>query len=148
MIPKNTGRSRRKLLGYLVRPRQQIIFTMWLLAVFVLFQAILLALFLVRTDAPGSGQLDSREREFLGAALAYLTVLGFTIAVIGVALSHRIFGPMVPLVRHIRNLAAGDFSSRAHLRRGDFLAELANELNTLAENLEAGRKSDEPPGPR
>ncbi len=67
-----------------------------------------------------------------------LTFIGFLITVflIWLKISHRIFGPLVPLTRHIKELQNGNYSSRAMLREGDFLIELKDELNLLAENLE------------
>jgi HAMP domain-containing protein len=53
-----------------------------------------------------------------------------------VVFSHRIFGPTIALRRHIKKLKNGDYSSRAHLRAGDELHDLADELNELAETLE------------
>lgn len=57
-----------------------------------------------------------------------------------VVFSHRIFGPTVPIRRHIQNLRAGDYSSRIHLRNGDEFRDLAEELNQLAEALATKKK--------
>lgn len=50
--------------------------------------------------------------------------------------SKRIFGPMVPFRKHIRELCEGNYSSRIRLRKRDEFKELAEELNRLAETLE------------
>lgn len=54
-----------------------------------------------------------------------------------IRLSHRVFGPFVPIKRHIAELAAGNYSSRFRLRRDDELGEIMEALNELAEALEA-----------
>jgi HAMP domain-containing protein len=64
-------------------------------------------------------------------------ILGLTIvcAVLWLIYSHKIFGPTVPIRRHIHKLIEGDYSSRVHLRDGDELSEISEELNQLAEVL-------------
>jgi HAMP domain-containing protein len=51
-------------------------------------------------------------------------------------LSHRIFGPSVPIRRMIRELNEGNYSTRISLRKYDEFKELAADLNQLAETLE------------
>jgi HAMP domain-containing protein len=67
-----------------------------------------------------------------------LAVLALSCLGMWVVFSHRIFGPTVPIRRHIQKLIAGDYSSRIRLRSGDEFKALAAELNTLAEKLEQG----------
>lgn len=62
----------------------------------------------------------------------FLIVLNF---LVGLKISHSLSGPMVPIKRHIQELKAGNFSSRIHLRKGDFYQDLADELNELAKKL-------------
>ena len=57
-----------------------------------------------------------------------------------VVYSHRVFGPMIPLRRHVQKLKEGDYSSRVILRGKDEFKELAADLNELAELL-AKKKS-------
>lgn len=49
--------------------------------------------------------------------------------------SHRFYGPLVPIQRHIENLINGNYNSRLVLRQGDELTELRDSLNRLAEAL-------------
>ena len=49
--------------------------------------------------------------------------------------SHRIFGPMVPILRHIRMLSSGDYSQRIRIRKGDEFGEIVDALNELTEKL-------------
>jgi len=50
--------------------------------------------------------------------------------------THRMIGPTLPIMRHIKALKDGFYSHRVQLRRHDCFQELANELNALAETLE------------
>jgi signal transduction histidine kinase len=51
-------------------------------------------------------------------------------------LSHRFYGPMVALRKHVTALAQGDYAHRTHLRKKDEFKDLAAELNQLSEKLE------------
>jgi signal transduction histidine kinase len=53
-----------------------------------------------------------------------------------IIVSHRIFGPMVPIRRHVESLKKGDFTSRVNLRSYDEFKDLAADLNALAEVLQ------------
>ena len=55
---------------------------------------------------------------------------------IGIVTSHKIAGPIFRIKAFVMGLAAGNYSSRIRLRRGDDLQDLAEELNKLAEKLE------------
>ena len=79
----------------------------------------------------------------LGALTAINLVISF---VLGIIVSHRTFGPWVPLLRHIENLKARRFDSRVTLRKGDHLRALADKLNELAASLEGegeGKSDDD-----
>lgn len=49
--------------------------------------------------------------------------------------THRIFGPEVPMLRHIRNMIDGKYDGRIQLRKNDEHQAIASELNRLAETL-------------
>lgn len=81
----------------------------------------------------------------LTAALNVITMTGtwgmgiFGIVCVGmwIIYSHRIFGPTVPIQRHLDNLNEGNYESRIKLRPGDEFGPIADKLNTLAEKLQA-----------
>lgn len=56
-----------------------------------------------------------------------------------VVVTHRVFGPMVALRRQVRNLIAGKYDARVHLRRFDEFQSMAEDLNELAETLEKSK---------
>ena len=64
-----------------------------------------------------------------------LVVLGAACLGLWIVFSHRIFGPTVPIRRHIQNLISGKYDSRIHLRWGDEFKDIAKDLNHLAEAL-------------
>ncbi len=64
-------------------------------------------------------------------------IIGTFCIYMGVRLSNRIYGPLVPMLRHIQNLQQGVYSSRVVLRQNDELTELRDALNELASTLEA-----------
>lgn len=69
----------------------------------------------------------------IGLALILFFVVTLATSIV---LTHRIYGPLISIRRHIGNLKAGDFDSRVHIRRKDDLHALADQLNELAEALE------------
>lgn len=69
-----------------------------------------------------------------------IAFLGAITYVLWIFYSHAIFGPIIPLERHVGKLIEGDYSTRIHLRRSDEFKKLAAELNRLAEKLEQGKK--------
>lgn len=62
----------------------------------------------------------------------------------GLRLSHRIAGPAHNIRRSVQCLREGELSVRIRLRRGDFLTELAEELNGLIEDLEKRSEEGDP----
>jgi signal transduction histidine kinase len=72
----------------------------------------------------------------LAITLMLALVLAAFAVVVGVQLSHRIYGPVVPFLRHIESLSKGDYSSRVNLRKSDEFIEIQDALNGLAEGLE------------
>ena len=51
--------------------------------------------------------------------------------------THRLVGPTYAFRRHIQELAKGNYSSRVNLRKRDAFAEVADDLNQLADTLQA-----------
>lgn len=65
-----------------------------------------------------------------------LVVYSVMMVVLITVYTHRMIGPTLPIMRHIRALRDGFYSQRVKLRRYDCFQELAAELNKLAEVLE------------
>jgi methyl-accepting chemotaxis protein len=71
-------------------------------------------------------------------SMSLLLLVGYTVmmVVLITVYTHRMIGPTLPIMRHIKALKNGFYSHRVKLRRHDCFQELADELNTLAETLE------------
>jgi signal transduction histidine kinase len=54
----------------------------------------------------------------------------------GLRLSHKIFGPFIPFLRHVNELKSGNYASRVHLRDGDEFQDFKDALNELAVTLQ------------
>ena len=54
---------------------------------------------------------------------------------LGIRQSHRVVGPVNRIKRVLEAIAAGDFSQRITVRRGDALEDLAKSINQMVERL-------------
>lgn len=70
--------------------------------------------------------------------LVGVTLSGLLTFIFWLTLSHRIFGPEVPILRQLDQMIAGNFQSRIRLRRRDEWMEVANRINQLSEKLAKG----------
>jgi nitrogen fixation/metabolism regulation signal transduction histidine kinase len=145
------GREKRTFRGMFVAPRAQFMLCALLSGGFVL-----LGLFIIFAMVGFNHSVEQLRRTFqldtdtanliTGHIFLYLRIalslaVFFAVSGIaaGIALSHRIYGPMVPILAHVKRLVSGNYKSRANLRENDEFSELVSELNALAEKLE--RKS-------
>jgi signal transduction histidine kinase len=142
--------SKRTPTGVLIRPRQQFRYAFILVAGGILAQSLvigLMAYFInsTITNVIDTHHLDSEVATTITHAISLSLFILMVVAVafalvavlIGVKLSHRIYGPMVPFTRHIELLRNGRYNTRMNLRKSDDLVELKDALNSLAETLEA-----------
>jgi len=86
-------------------------------------------------NLPAMNALLEAQRSVTVMGTAGIFALVIVCAALWLIYSHKIFGPTVPIRRHIHKLLEGDYSSRVHLRDGDELSEIGEELNHLAELL-------------
>lgn len=77
---------------------------------------------------------------------AFLGALAF---LLGIALTHKVFGPMVQIERALKRLADGDYKARGALRKNDEFHEIMDSINELATKLEErhGGEVSTPPTP-
>jgi HAMP domain-containing protein len=147
---KPAGRNKRSAKKLFIAPSRQLKLTFAMLSIGILVTALLLAYLVTKV----SQTVDLLEPSHPSAALivtdSLSPVLNLLIAgqallwifclLVGVLVSHKIYGPLVPMLRHVRNLQEGSYSSRVKLREGDELEDLAGALNELAEKLEGREK--------
>ena len=141
--------SRRPVSGRLVRPRQQLKYAMILVCGGIVAQSLIIGAvvyFMNQSIATitAKSNLDPEVIAVITNAITNSLVLVMLVAtavamaaiLIGVKLSHRIYGPMIPFRRHIDELKDGNFGSRIRLRKDDDLLEIRDALNDLAITLE------------
>ena len=97
-----------------------------------------------------SGRLDADSAQLIQTSI-YIGIAGMVVSALGLIiyaswvgfrLSHRVYGPVVPIVRQIKQINEGNFKNRIHLRKRDELREIADALNELAQTLETKQKFD------
>jgi len=74
--------------------------------------------------------------DFKSLSMLLLAVYVVMVVVVATVYTHRMIGPTLPILRHIKALKEGFYSHRVKLREYDCFQELADELNGLAETLE------------
>ncbi|MHC5066316.1 MAG: hypothetical protein ACYTG5_20350 [Planctomycetota bacterium] len=76
----------------------------------------------------------------------FLTTIGFLVIASvfqyfnALKFSHRVAGPVVNIARILKDFRGGNLSARVHLRRGDLVMDIADEVNGFLDWLE-----DHPP---
>lgn len=146
----NKEQNRRTVLGTAVNPAKQIRYAFLFVGGGMLMLTVFIAatIYYIRETVVAfelAYRLDHEVTAALMDSLTGMLTLAFMVAavfsilsiVLGWQMSHRFYGPVIPLLRHIEELRNGNFSSRVKLRRGDELMELQEALNGLAEMLEA-----------
>lgn len=141
---------KRTFLGMIVRPQKQMRFALMFAGGALLSITALVALTAIVFNHTLKNLAETQKIELeIGYLLRDTMVYPFFILIMGVfligsfviylsiRLSNRIYGPLIPLLRHIQNLKQGIYSSRVVLRQNDELTELRDALNELAATLEA-----------
>jgi nitrogen fixation/metabolism regulation signal transduction histidine kinase len=83
-----------------------------------------------------------QTQAYLHTSLALLAGFVFCVVVLSVGYMHQVLGPIVAFERYLRTLRNGDYDKRIALRGNDHLyAELANQLNQLAAQLQESNRS-------
>lgn len=144
--------NRRSLNHLLIKPHRQLKYSFFLFGVGLILLATFMAIFMITLNQTISSlssvyQFDPDVSQALRTSLvsAMIAVVSITAALaaisvgVGVVLSHRIFGPMVSIQRHVIEMNNGNYKSRVKLRKKDEFQDLANALNDLAARLESGK---------
>lgn len=149
MNVEENGSNRRRLRNFLVSPKVQLkygayfvfvsVITLVLIAIpgYLSLSKLLGTLAEVYRFDPQATELIRRSLlSWLTLAVFNAVVIAFVAFNVGVFLTHRIFGAIVPIRRLIGDLMRGDYKARVNLRAQDELHELADDLNALAERLD------------
>lgn len=141
------NKNRRKVLVVNENMQRRIILAVALLPTIGLTTAaVIVAVFCRRL----LGEASQAEADLPSLVPLFLSVLGFVV-VCGVVVlhqalrfSHKIAGPVYRITRSMERIREGDVGFRVNLRRGDYLTEIADELNLLLDWL----NENPPPGVR
>jgi nitrogen fixation/metabolism regulation signal transduction histidine kinase len=141
-------RSSRSMKNILLRPEFQLKYSFYFVgmtlvtmgAVFLLFllslQDMISTLSTVYRIEPDVIEAIQQSLKTAGVTTITVTVIFAAIAVsIGIVLTHRLVGPMVPIVRLIQQLKNGEYGVQGRLRNRDDFHEVMHELNSLSEKL-------------
>lgn len=89
-------------------------------------------------EGNSSGFTGSLLASTSGVLAVGLLVVLAELALLTVFVSHKIAGPMYRVQKFCESMRSGDLTSRMHLRKGDEMMEIAEDLNRVAETV-AGR---------
>jgi methyl-accepting chemotaxis protein len=141
--------ERRKARNFLIKPGIQLrlplyvlllSFTFVLLAVLIgnlYFEQTYITLLQSTTQSEYVQRLLARQtQEFKELAMLLLSGYVVLMVVVMVVYTHRLIGPVIPVLRHVKALREGHYAHRISLRKNDAFSELADQLNQLAETLQ------------
>ena len=153
MPPKrNISKERRKISSLLIEPFKQVKFGLVLLAVSTFF-LIVLAYFILEAFNAQYAQLmelyqvtdegsryalitnDLFKRHMIQLGLVYFVYMLVFFSLV-IKLTHRFYGPTLAISRFVSQMKQGNYAYRLSLRKTDELQSVAQELNSLAEDLE------------
>jgi len=129
---------------YLINREIQLKYVLLVVAMLALYTFLLLAsVFWPQLQAfSGESQLARKaaaagvtlelHRNFWPATAAVITLFGL----ISIFVTHKVVGPLFSIDRTIREMAAGNLTVRAQIRKGDDLQEFHHNFNAMADNLE------------
>jgi nitrogen fixation/metabolism regulation signal transduction histidine kinase len=148
MMEEKNGRNRRSIRNLMVFPAGQIrlVFAVpvgGLISMLVILQALKGALGMRLTafitspnhNAEGLSELVSAVNGIFNLGIIFLALCSILVAAFGIMLTHRYYGPLIPILRSLRAIREGDYTSRVRLRPGDELQDLARVVNEISEKL-------------
>jgi len=145
--------KRRTFRAYLVEPFKQIRFGLHVVFVSLLFSA-LFAYFFLRAfleqyqqvfewfnvvDAESQTAMLDNEVFIRNGYILAATIVAFVLTTLYVVVrrTHRMYGPMISMMRYVAELKKGNYAVRIHIRERDDFHNFVAELNALAEELQA-----------
>lgn len=141
--------KRRTLRAYLVEPFKQIRFGLHVVSVSLTFAGIFAYLFLDAyreqyqqvfemfqvADQTALLQNDIFFKNRAKITLAILAFIAITLVVV-IRRTHRMYGPMISMMRFVSELKRGNYAVRINIRERDDFQKFVFELNALAEELQ------------
>ena len=142
------NRHQRSMKNILLRPEFQLKYSFYFVgmtlvmmgSVFLLFLlsledmiSTLAVVYRIEPDVIGAIQNSLKTATFTTITVAIL--FGIISVSLGIILTHRLIGPMIPIRRLIRQLNDGEYGVQGRLRTKDDYQEVMNELNQLSKTL-------------
>ncbi len=144
----NGHRHQRSMKNILLRPEFQLKYSFYFVGMTLITMGAVFLLFLLSLEDMIStlAVVYRIEPEVIGAIQQSLKTATFTTIVVGalfgmisvslgIILTHRLIGPMVPIRRLIKQLAEGQYGVQGRLRTKDDYQEVMNDLNKLSQAL-------------
>lgn len=156
-LPATSGPPKRRLRNYLLDPRFQLKYTGMVVLVTVAVAAVLgyfaydysrgqtQALSIQMAMQPDlapevaanlEGWAEDQDRKVLMAILGGILILGLTLGLTGIVVTHKVVGPAYKVSKLLREVAAGHIKVESRLRKGD---ELQNVFEAFAKMVESLR---------
>lgn len=147
--PVTSGtRQQRNVRNILLRPEFQLKYSFYFVGITLIMMGGVFLLFLLSLEDMIStlAVVYRIEPEVIGAIQDSLRTATFTTVIVGalfgivsvslgIILTHRLVGPMVPIRRIIHQLAEGQYGVQARLRSKDDFQDIMNDLNQLSLKL-------------
>ncbi len=90
----------------------------------------------VHGDGVDFSRLSEHFGYLLSGSIVAILLSGGMCFGFAILLTHRFYGPMVPILRHLEEMKKGNYTSRIRLRKKDELHDLSEKLNDLTAHLE------------
>lgn len=136
------SRNNRRFKNFLLVPESQIRFGMLFLAcssaIHIALTVAALSLYMTWISSEQQTGTAVPAGLIMLAIIAIYVILQAFAFVLSLVMSHRLFGPLVPLTRMVEDMKKGQYKNRVHLREKDEpkIKDFAKSLNELAEVLE------------
>lgn len=131
---------------FLINPRFQIKFSLYVAILFALSTAIYPYLIYelysevalsLKPQFPNASSAFIKKREGLMLTLCIWQLsLTFLIFLVGIFLSHKIAGPLFKLRKFLKNLGENQSNDKLYFRDGDYFKEVAEDYNKMIQVLE------------
>jgi methyl-accepting chemotaxis protein len=130
---------------YFIHKKIQIKYALLTVSLLVLYTIILLTaifgpyIMALFSDVPFSQKSEAAEvllllHKYVWPGIGFVIIL---FGILSIFITHKLAGPVFVFERMTRNIAAGDLTVRAKLRKGDDLHDLERNFNQIADNLES-----------
>lgn len=137
MSEQSTPKKRHRRWRYIIDWRQQMGFTVEIVAVLcgvcVIYSVGVH--YLLGNETLFQVSIERFREVVLRVNAVYLAVSSGIFSLMAIGLTHRFVGPAFNMRRVLKSMIKGDYSRKVHLRKRDYLKDLAAEVNTLRESL-------------